>query len=131
MSVSSSMRVAFVIIILSFGLPFVFLFFLFEYLGIAEYVFPTLLPIIGFTFLLLIVIFGLVFGAIRWSTGKIGTVYSQQYSTYTTPKQKRYYLVPVQCPHCDREIELGRAEWRDNRTMICSRCFTDIQIQRS
>lgn len=134
MSTTSSARTILVILLASFGLPLLFLLFLFEYLEISEYVLPILLPIFGFTLLMLIVIFGFIFGAIKWASGKAGTMQYQHSPRITTTMhhaQRKFYLIPVNCPHCQSEIELGRAEWRDDRTIICSRCFTDIEIQKT
>ncbi|MHA1909956.1 MAG: hypothetical protein ACW98Y_21870 [Candidatus Thorarchaeota archaeon] len=136
MSNVSAVRIA-SIIFLSFIIPIAFLLWLFDSLGISEFVFPILLPIFGYTILIMFVITAVIFVAVRRSQDLFSTSTWSQRGITQQPFQQRassykpVYIIPMECTSCGRELELSHVEWRDKFTIVCPSCFSDINVQTS
>jgi hypothetical protein len=57
--------------------------------------------------------------------------YRHRQSTITHTSSRPVYQIPMNCPSCQRSIELDRVEWRDRDTIVCSGCFADIKVDSS
>ena len=115
------------------GSMFLFLYLMFESLGIGEFVWPILFPILGGTFGIMIVIVVVVTVLCRAGQGQqsdFGTVQR----TYIQPTYRTgdysdgaVYTVPVYCPHCKYNIELNQVEWVGSSELTCPSCHRVIQ----
>jgi len=118
-------------------LPFLFVIFILETRGIGEYVYPILFPIFLGIGVFIVVLFAVIIAAVRCVTNPdSSTKWTKwQYTSHTSgtrPTASRpVFQIPMNCPSCQREIELDRVEWRDRLTIVCSGCFTDIQVESS
>ncbi len=118
-------------------LPFIFVMYLFEIVGIADIIFPILIPIfvgiIGFMFLVVLVVMMAVRCATNTETATRWTRRGYTTRTYgtRTMTSRPVFQIPMNCPSCQREIELDRVEWRDRLTVVCSGCFADIPVESS
>ena len=132
MSNVSAIRIA-SIIFLSFIIPIVFLLWLFNSLGISEFVFPILLPIFGYTILIMFVITAVIFVAVRRSQNLISTSAWSQRGFTQQPRTtyRPIYIIPMKCHGCERELELSQVEWRDKFTIVCPSCFSDVNVETS
>ncbi|MHA1905491.1 MAG: hypothetical protein ACXADL_14420 [Candidatus Thorarchaeota archaeon] len=132
MSNVSAVRIA-SIIFLSFIIPIAFLLWLFDSLGISEFVFPILLPIFGYTILIMFVITAVIFVAVRRSQNLISTSTWSQRGITQQPRRihRPVYMIPMECPGCGRELELSQVEWRDRFTIVCPSCFSDVNVETS
>ncbi len=122
-----------IIVLLSFALPIGLIVVIFDMVGIGEYVFPILIPIFGFTFIILLVLLGGIILIIRSTSGSINTTQQPQSSYYPPQRRKttQMYMVPMYCTSCGRELHLSQVEWRNDYTMVCPSCFADIRISQS
>ena len=109
---------------------------MFESLGIGEYVWPVLIPIFGWTFGLMAVIFIIigvackVGGGIPSDQAMVRRTYSQQtYPTYDSPSVGAVYVVPVYCPNCMSKLELDRVEWIGSSDLTCPNCLSAVQAE--
>lgn len=120
--------------IIGFGVTFLFIYFMFESLGIAEYVWPILFPILGWTFGLIAVIFIIVGVACKAGGGipsdqtMVRRTYTQPtYPTYDSPATGSVYVVPVYCPNCMNKLELDKVEWVGSNDLTCPSCLSVVQ----
>lgn len=110
------------------------IYFMFESLGIGEYVWPILLPILGGTFGIMVCIMVVAVAACRINqspTRDAGMVlHSYTQPTYRTGDYPdgAVYTVPVYCPHCKHNIELNQVEWVGSSELTCPNCFRVIQV---
>ncbi|MFW9848833.1 MAG: hypothetical protein ACFFF4_06815, partial [Candidatus Thorarchaeota archaeon] len=96
--------------------------------------FPIVLPIFISIGAFLMFIFVLIMVGIRCASNsetKWSTEYTTPPYTQTHIAKRPVYQIPMNCPSCQRAIELDRVEWRDSRTIVCPRCFTDIDVETS
>ena len=122
-------------IIAAFGLSFLFVYFIFESVGIGEYVWPILVPVFGWTFgimgivIIVVVIACKAVGGSVPSTPTIGRrVYAQPTSpTYDSPSTGSVYVVPVYCPYCGNKLELDGVEWIGSSDLTCPTCLSVVQ----
>jgi hypothetical protein len=126
-------RVA-VIMVVTFGGVFLLIYILFESLGITEYVWPILFPILAWTFGVMFFVFLVIGIACRTGSGitsdasMVRRTYAQPtYPTYDSPSTGSVYVIPVYCPHCMNKIELDRVEWIGSSDFTCPSCFSTIQ----
>jgi hypothetical protein len=122
--------------IVVFGGVLAMLFFMFESLGIGEYVWPILIPIFGWTFgimafICLIVGIGLkVGGGIPSDQVMVRRQYMQPqptYPSYDSPSTGAVYVIPVYCPHCVSKLDLDTVEWIGSGDLICPSCQRTVQ----
>ena len=120
--------------IIGFGVTFLFIYFMFESLGITEYVWPILVPILGWTFGLMVVIIIIASVACKACIGiptdqtMVRQTYVQQtYPTYDSPATGSVYVVPVYCPNCLNKLELDKVEWVGSNDLTCPSCLSVVQ----
>ncbi|MHA1934912.1 MAG: hypothetical protein ACW97A_06485 [Candidatus Thorarchaeota archaeon] len=124
-------------IFLTFIISIASILWMFEWIGISEFVFPILLPIFGYTILIMFVITSVIFVAVRRSQNLISTAtwsqrgYTSQSLQPSAIDFRPVYIIPMKCPGCDRELELSQVEWRDKFTIVCPSCFSDVNVQTS
>ncbi len=121
-------------IIFSLGITFLFIFIMFESLGITEYVWPILFPILAWTLGLISLILIIVGIACRAGGGipsdqtMVQRKFLQPtYPTYESPTIGSVYVVPVYCPHCSDKLELDRVEWIGATDFTCPSCQRVVQ----
>lgn len=122
-------------IIIGFGGTFLFIFILFESLGIGEYVWPILVPIFVGTFGIMAIILIILGIVCRTSDGRVPNdqtmvqrAYAQPtYPTYDSPSTGSVYVIPVYCPHCMNKLELDRVEWIGSSDLTCPSCLNVVQ----
>lgn len=117
-------------IIIGFGGTFLFIFILFETLGITEYVWPILFPI--FATMFGIFIFVAIIGGIACKVPNEQTMaqrtYAQPtYPTYDSRSTGAVYIVPLYCPHCMNKLELDKVDWIGSSELTCPSCFSVVQ----
>lgn len=120
--------------VIAFGGVFLILYIMFESFGIAEYVWPILFPILGWTFGIMFFVLLIVGIACRFG-GRIPsdetmvrrTSTQSAYPTYDSPSMGAVYVVPVYCPHCMNKIELDRVEWIGSSDLTCPSCMRVVQ----
>ncbi|MHA2004753.1 MAG: hypothetical protein ACXABV_16955 [Candidatus Thorarchaeota archaeon] len=126
---------------LTFCLPLIFVLVLFQFLGIAEYVFPIVIPIFVGTGLVFIFVFGIIMYAVRSATrrtmqldqslvrsydaGMVSSDYMDQYPPGAS------YEIPVYCPYCQESIELDRVRWIGSSGLVCANCRNQVRIEVS
>ncbi len=117
-----------------FGGVFLFIYFMFEYFGITEIVWPILFPIVGWTFGIMLFVFLVVGIACRAAGGipsdqtMVRRTYAQPtYPTYDSPSVGAVYVVPVYCPNCMSKLELDRVEWIGSSDLTCPNCLSAVQ----
>jgi hypothetical protein len=132
---------------LSFCLPLIFILALFQFLGIAEYVYPIVIPIflgIGAVFLF---VFGIIMFAVRSATRRtmqfdqavsrsyeIGMISDDDFMDADFTDQYppgAKYEIPVYCPFCQRTIELYRVEWSGASSLVCPSCGSHVRVEIS
>jgi len=129
--------------LIGFGITFVFIFILFEILGISELVWPILVPILTTTFGMVFFIFVII--AIVSSQGcnrpsdqeMVQRASYQKYPSHdsTTSEYPTYdsitigaaYVIPVYCPQCMNKLELDKVEWIGSSELTCPSCFSVVQ----
>ncbi len=121
-------------IIIGIGGTFFILYLMFESLGIGEYVWPIMFPILGGTFGIIVLIMVIVVVACQ-SSQRIPTDTEMVQRTYLQPTYRTgdysdgaVYTVPVYCPHCRYNIELNQVEWVGSSELTCPNCFRIIQV---
>ncbi|MHA2021882.1 MAG: hypothetical protein ACW96N_09215 [Candidatus Thorarchaeota archaeon] len=130
------------IIGLTFIIPMIFVLFLFQFLGIAEYVYPIVIPIFVGTGLIFIFVFGIIMYVVRSATRRTmrfdkafirsndaGIVAGGDYMDQYPPGAS--YEIPVYCPYCQESIELDRVEWSGSTSLVCSNCHNHVRIEVS
>ncbi len=126
----------FILLILGLILPFLFIYFLFESLGISEHVWPILFPILATTFGIIIVIF--IFIAIACKAGSgittLPSAIPHSYGQTTFPRHDipstgASYVIPLYCPHCKNQLELDKVEWIGSSELTCPRCYNVVQAR--
>jgi hypothetical protein len=120
--------------IIGFGGMFLFIYIMFESMGIGEYVFPILIPIFGWTFGIMafvLIILGIacrVGGKVPSDRVMVQHQYLQPtYPTYDSPITGSVYVIPVYCPHCMNRLELDRVEWIGSSDLTCPSCLRVVQ----
>jgi hypothetical protein len=121
---------------LVFGGVLIMLYFMFESFGIGEYVWPILIPIFGWTFVMMVFICGIVGVALRVGGGipsdqtMIRRTYVQppSYPKYERPSTGSVYVIPVYCPHCMNKLDLDNVEWIGSGDLICPSCQRTVQV---
>lgn len=120
----------------------IFVLVLFQFLGIAEYVFPIVIPIFIGTGIIFFFIIGIIMFAIRSASMKTmqldqafvqsydagmvaGTGYMDQYPPGAS------YEIPVYCPYCQESIELDTVEWIGSESFVCSNCHNQVRVDVS
>ncbi|MHA2142005.1 MAG: hypothetical protein ACXADC_15245 [Candidatus Thorarchaeota archaeon] len=127
---------------LAFCLPLVFVLILFQFLGIAEYVFPIIIPIFIGTVLLFFFIFGVIMIAVRSATRRttrVGQAYTRSYEASLvsgSDYMAEYppgasYEIPVYCPYCQESIELDSVQWIGSGGLVCSNCHNQVRVEVS
>jgi hypothetical protein len=126
-------RVA-IILVAVFGGTALLIYFIFESVGIGEYVWPILIPIFGWTFGIMAVVFIIVGVACKAGGGipsdqtMVRRAYAQPtYPTYDSPATGSVYVVPVYCPHCMNKLELDKVEWVGSSDLTCPSCLSVVQ----
>ncbi|MFW9978615.1 MAG: hypothetical protein ACFFEJ_11095 [Candidatus Thorarchaeota archaeon] len=121
------------IVILSIALPMGLIIFIFEMVGIGEFVFPILFPIFGLTFTVIVAILGCILLIARGTSGSMAVQSQPTIVSYSPPQRDsmRMYMIPIHCTSCNRELRLSQVEWRDDYTLVCPSCFADVRISRS
>jgi hypothetical protein len=126
-------RVA-IILVAVFGGTSLLIYFIFESVGIGEYVWPILIPIFGWTFGIMAVVFIIVGVACKAGGGipsdqtMVRRAYAQPtYPTYDSPSTGSVYVVPVYCPHCMNKLELDKVEWVGSNDLTCPSCLSVVQ----
>jgi hypothetical protein len=122
-------------IIIGLGITFLFIFIMFESIGIGEYVWPILFPIFAWTFGIMAIVIIILGVACRATEGRVPSdqtmvrrTYAQQtYPTYDSPATGSVYVVPVYCPHCSNKLELDRVEWVGSSDLTCPSCLNAVQ----
>ena len=117
-----------------FGGVLLMLYFMFESFGIGEYVWPILIPIFGWTMVMMLFICGLV-GVVLKVGGGIPsdqtmarrTYVQPSYPTYESPSTGAVYVIPVYCPHCIGKLDLDTVEWIGSGDLICPSCQRTVQ----
>ena len=121
-------------IIFGLGITFLFIFIMFESLGITEYVWPILFPILAWT--LGLMAFALIIVGIACRAGvsipsdqaMVQRTYLQPTSPiYDSPSIGAVYVVPLYCPHCMNRLELDRVEWIGPSDLTCPSCLRVVQ----
>ena len=133
MSENVCARVA-IILVAIFGGTTLLIYFIFESVGIGEYVWPILIPIFGWTFGIMAVVFIIVGVACKAGGGipsdqtMVRRAYAQPtYPTYDSPATGSVYVVPVYCPHCMNKLELDKVEWVGSSDLPCPSCLSVVQ----
>jgi hypothetical protein len=118
-----------------FGGIFLLLYIMFESLGIAEYVWPILIPIFGWTFGVMLFIFILIWAAVKVGGGNMGdqtmvqrTYLRPSYPAYDQQSTGSVYVIPVYCPRCMTKLDLGMVEWIGSGDLICPSCQRTVQV---
>jgi hypothetical protein len=119
--------------LIGFGITFVFIFILFDILGISEYVWPILVPILTTTFGIVFFIFVII--AIVSSQGcnkpsdqeMVQRASYQKYTSYDSITIGAAYVIPVYCPQCMNKLELDKVEWIGSSELTCPSCFSVVQ----
>jgi hypothetical protein len=126
-------RVA-IILVAVFGGTSLLIYFIFESVGIGEYVWPILIPIFGWTFGIMAVVFIIVGVACKAGGGipsdqtMVRRAYAQPtYPIYDSPATGSVYVVPVYCPHCMNKLELDKVEWVGSSDLTCPSCLSVVQ----
>ncbi len=130
------------IMCLVFAFPMVLVLIFLQALGIGEYVFPILVPIIiGLvaTFCLI----GLVFAFVGRAEIRRGVDLDRavragyEAQMFTAGDYTRAYgpgatfSIPVYCPHCQSRIELDRVHWIGPQTLVCQECRNSVDVDIS
>lgn len=117
------------VLFVSFAFPLGLVVLIFELVGIGDFIFPIILPIFGITAVIVVAVFGCILALAKVS---MSTVRSQQShaSLFQDSKKPhlRTYTLPVNCSHCGTELRLSQVEWRDDHTIVCPSCFTDVSV---
>jgi hypothetical protein len=118
-------------------IPFGLVIFIFELVGVGDFIYPILIPIFIGVGGFIVFLFAMIFLAMRCATNTQSStiVTKRQHTTrfsddLTTPSRP-VYKIPMNCPSCQRAIEPDRVEWRDNQTIVCPGCFADIEVESS
>jgi hypothetical protein len=125
----------------------IFVLVLFQFLGIAEYVFPILIPIFLGTGLIFAIIFGIIMFAVRSATRRtmqfdqavarsyeIGMISDADYMDADYMDQYPIgvkYQIPVYCPYCQRMLELDVVEWSGSNSLVCPSCNSHVRVEIS
>ncbi len=122
--------------IVVFGGVFLLIYFMFEYFGITEIVWPILFPIFGMTFGIMFFVLLIVGFACRAAGGvpsgqaMVPQTYKQPtYPTYDSPSVGTVYVVPMYCPNCMSKLELDRVEWIGSSDLTCPNCLSAVQAE--
>lgn len=130
----------FIAIALTVILPMVAVIIVMGSFGVAEYILPILIP--SFLSMILIACFAgiAVFAGsrmvnrARYLTSD-GTVTSPQgqipdgLPEFSVPHQKRFFMIPVYCPHCGNALDLQRVGWSTSKTLTCPDCDHEIDVK--
>ena len=106
---------------------------MFEALGIGEYVWPILWPILGGTFGIMLIVMVIAGAACRVGQGAsnndVMTRHTYAQPTYRTGdySEGSLYTVPVYCPHCKHKLELNQVEWVGSSELTCPNCFRVVE----
>jgi hypothetical protein len=138
------MRNVFLGIFLSIAATFIGIYFLFESLQIGEYVWPILLPTFGWTFGIMIVVFGIVALTMRAGCNPPPSSYPSQSTYYSGQDLDQGYdgidsfpaysrgsvrAVPVYCPYCGRSLELDEVRWVSADSLVCPSCNSTVRAE--
>lgn len=122
-------------LILGLCLPFVFLYYMFETMGISEYVWPILFPILSTIFGIFAVVLITVGIACRAGSGIIAHQSTSQpnyhqppFSHPDIPSTGASYVIPLYCPYCGNQYELNRLDWIGTNEFSCPRCYNAVQV---
>ncbi|MFX1482951.1 MAG: hypothetical protein ACFFCP_07160 [Promethearchaeota archaeon] len=122
--------------LVGFGGTFLLIYFMFETLGVTEYVWPILFPILGTTFGIMIIAFVILGIAVSKSqrnripidTEMVAPTYRQPMYRTGDYSDGAVYTVPMYCPHCKYKIEMDQVEWVSPTELTCSNCFMNVRI---
>ncbi|MGY5864522.1 MAG: hypothetical protein RTV41_07940 [Candidatus Thorarchaeota archaeon] len=115
------------------GGTFFVLYMMFESLGIGEYVWPILWPILGGTFGIMALV--CIVSAVACNVNQ-GVPSDKQMirRTYAQPMYRTgdyaegsVYTVPVYCPHCKYKLEMDQVEWVGSSELTCPNCFRVVE----
>lgn len=118
----------------------IFVLVLFQFLGIAEYVFPIVIPIFLGTGLIFAIVFGIIMFAVRSATRRtmlFGQTVARSYEVgmiSDADHMDQYpsgakYQIPVYCPYCQRTIELDVVEWSGTSSLVCPSCNSHVRVE--
>jgi hypothetical protein len=126
---------------LTFCLPMIFVLVLLQFLGVAEYVYPIIIPIFSGIGVVFIFVFGIIMYAVRsvtrrtmqldqsfiqsYDAGIASGDYMDQYPPGAT------YRIPVYCPYCQESVELESVDWIGSSSFVCSNCNSQIRVEVS
>jgi hypothetical protein len=120
--------------LIGFGGTFLFIFILFEVMGITEYVWPTVFPILASTFgimVFVLIILGIACSAsnrIPSDQAMVQQSFTQPtYPAYESPSTGAVYVIPLYCPHCTNKLELDSVEWIGPGELTCPSCYSVVQ----
>jgi hypothetical protein len=106
---------------------------MFESLGIGEFVWPILWPILGGTFgimALVCIVSAVACNAnqrVPSDTEMIQRTYAQPMYRTGDYAEGSVYTVPVYCPHCKYKLEMNQVEWVGSSELTCPNCFRVIE----
>lgn len=136
------MRNVFLGVFLSMAATFIGIYLLFESLEIGEYVWPILFPTFGWTFLIMIFVFGIIALTTRsacspppsyplQSTVSDGQSYGQRYDFDAMPTHSRgaVRVIPVYCPYCARSLNLDEVMWISMDSLVCPSCNSTVRAE--
>ncbi|MFQ5834074.1 MAG: hypothetical protein ACE5H4_15325 [Candidatus Thorarchaeota archaeon] len=130
------------IMCLVFAFPIILVVIFLQALGIGEYVFPILVPIIiglGATFCLIGLVFAFAARAERQKGVDLDRAVRAGYEAqmFAAGDYTRVYRpgatfsIPVYCPHCQSGIELDRVHWSGPQTLVCQECLNSVDVTLS
>lgn len=123
----------------------IFVLVLFQFLGIAEYVFPIVIPIFLGTGLIFAIVFGIIMFAVQSATRRtmqfdqtvarsyeVGMISDTDYMDGDFMDQYpsgAKYQIPVYCPYCRSTIELDVVEWSGTSSLVCPSCNSHVRVE--
>ena len=122
------------------AVTFLGIYLLFESLEIGEYVWPILFPTFGWTFAIMIFVFGIVALTTRSACNAprsypmestISDVYEQGYDFDSMPSYSRGAVraIPVYCPYCARSLNLDEVMWVSMDSLVCPSCNSTVRAE--
>ncbi|MGY5853554.1 MAG: hypothetical protein RTU92_08325 [Candidatus Thorarchaeota archaeon] len=133
-SVKSAGLIMFLVIIITI-LPIGIVLFVFEMVGIMEYVGAYLWPIfMGSIFMILFTGFIIAAAVVLTRRQATSQIHASGQPVFSHPPEvsssrDAYFVVPTRCPSCQEAIELDRVSWSDSQTMSCPNCLSSIHIR--
>ena len=113
---------------------------IFEGLGISEFITPILMPsIIGVVVIVSAAGLAMVLISRRVQgqeyststnvTGSIGEQASDSSFGPPVRRPKGVFVIPMYCPHCGAPVDLQKPDWVGPRTLTCPGCYREIEVK--